>query len=102
MLQATVRQTDVVARLGGDEFVVLLHDVGPQAMVSALAGKIVCGIAQPCEVLGARVHVGTSIGIAIYPDHARSREGLLKAADQAMYVAKTHGKGGYRFSGAGE
>ena len=102
MLQAAVRQTDVVARLGGDEFVVLLHDVGPQVMVAALADKIVCGIAQPCEVLGARVQVGTSIGIAIYPDHARSREGLLKAADQAMYVAKTHGKGGYRFSGAGE
>lgn len=102
MLQASVRQTDVVARLGGDEFVVLLHDVGPQATVAALADKIVSSVAQPCEVMGSRVQVGTSIGIAIYPDHARSREGLLKAADQAMYVAKTHGKGGYRFSAAGQ
>jgi diguanylate cyclase (GGDEF)-like protein len=101
MLQAAVRQTDVVARLGGDEFVVLLHDVSGPSMVAALADKIVRGVAQPCQVMGSRVQVGTSIGIALYPDDAPSREGLLKAADQAMYVAKTHGKGGYRFSSVG-
>lgn len=97
-LRQAVRQTDVVARLGGDEFVVLLQDVAGEDMVCALAEKIVRSIGEPCTLNGASVQVGTSIGIALYPEHGVLREELMKKADQAMYQVKTHGKGGYRIS----
>ena len=100
-LAATVRETDVVARLGGDEFVVLLHDIDSEAMVAAIAAKLVICLGEPRILKGAAIKTGTSIGIALYPSHGASREELLKAADQAMYVAKNGGKGGYRFSDAG-
>jgi len=98
-LRTVVRQTDVVARLGGDEFVVLLHDTTDDATVVALADQIVQGIGEPCVLLGHAVQVGASIGIAVHPRDGVTREGLLKAADQAMYGVKSHGKGGYRFRG---
>ncbi|MBI3140776.1 MAG: PAS-domain containing protein [Rhodocyclales bacterium] len=103
-LRETVRETDVAARLAGDEFVVLLLDIDSEAMVGAIAGKIVSRLGQPRTLKGAgmaEIRIGTSIGIALYPGHGASREELLKAADHAMYVAKSGGKGGYRFSGAG-
>lgn len=97
-LRAAVRETDTVARLGGDEFVVLLYDVTDESMVASLARKIVQSVRQPCSLKGVVVQVGTSIGIAMYPEHGHTREQLLKAADQAMYAVKTGDKGGYRFS----
>ena len=101
-LQDAVRQTDVVARLGGDEFVVLLHDLTGDETVVSLADKIVASVGEPCMLNGLSVQVGASVGIAIYPQHGVTRESLLKAADQAMYVVKTHGKSGYRLSGVAE
>jgi diguanylate cyclase (GGDEF)-like protein len=97
-LTQSVRETDVVARLGGDEFVVLLHDIDSEAMVAEIADKIVTCLAQPWTHEGFEINTGTSIGIAFFPNHGTSREELLKAADQAMYVAKNSGKGSYRFS----
>ncbi|MBK6568184.1 PAS-domain containing protein [Candidatus Aalborgicola defluviihabitans] len=102
LLRETVRQTDVVARLGGDEFILLLHDIAGTGMVVSLADKIVASIGAPTTLNGLPVQVGASIGIAIYPQHGLTREMLLKAADQAMYVVKTHGKSGHRLAGAAE
>ena len=98
VLKSAVRETDVVARLGGDEFVVLLHDVSDEAMISAIAEKMVQGISEPCTLQGIAIKMGASVGIAIFPDHGTMREALLKAADHAMYAAKSAGKGNYRFS----
>ncbi len=98
-LKETVRKTDVVARLGGDEFIVLLHDIDCESTVSGIAGKIVSRLSEGCTLKGVEVKIGTSIGIALYPEHGSSRVDLLKAADHAMYAAKSSGKGGYMFSG---
>ncbi|MBK9443698.1 MAG: PAS-domain containing protein [Comamonadaceae bacterium] len=100
LLKSAVRETDVAARLGGDEFVVLLHDVTDQAMVATVAQKIVQSVGAPCELEGVQITIGASIGIAIYPQDGETREALLKAADHAMYAAKSAGKGSYRFSSA--
>ncbi|MBU1565449.1 MAG: PAS-domain containing protein [Proteobacteria bacterium] len=98
-LKEAVRKTDVVARLGGDEFIVLLHDIDGVTSVSAIADKIVSRLTEGCTLNGIEVKTGASIGIALYPDHGLSREDLLKAADHAMYSAKSKGKSGYEFSG---
>lgn len=96
LLKLAVRETDVVARLGGDEFVVLLHDVPDQATIAMVANKIIQTIAEPSQIHGADIQIGVSIGIALFPRDGKTREALMKVADQAMYDAKSHGKGSYR------
>jgi diguanylate cyclase (GGDEF)-like protein/PAS domain S-box-containing protein len=101
-LKAAVRETDVVARLGGDEFVVLLHDIESAATATEIAADIVGRLAAPFDLGGAAARIGTSIGIALHPEHGSCRESLLKAADQAMYAAKAAGRGTWRIAAPGD
>jgi len=41
---------------------------------------------------GHKLTTTVSMGIAMYPDHGDTKEELLRAADQAMYVAKNTGR----------
>ena len=99
-LREAVRETDIVARLGGDEFVVLLRDVEGVGVPQKIAGEIIAQLAVPFSLGTAEARtearIGTSIGIALCPDNGRSREVLLKAADEAMYAAKSGGRGMWR------
>jgi diguanylate cyclase (GGDEF)-like protein len=100
-IRSEVRESDTVARVGGDEFVVILPDLSTREMAEAVAGKIIAALAQPFQ-LGAQqqtVEIGVSIGIAIYPADASDIDGLIKAADTAMYSAKQVG-GSYSSCGA--
>lgn len=92
-LQSALRTSDTVARLGGDEFAVLLAEDNYTGALIA-AGKISTALEAPFVIDGHRhvVHVGTSIGIALYPDHGLDAEVLLRSADVAMYVAKRRGE----------
>ena len=88
-----VRETDTVARLGGDEFTVLLPDFGSPASVERIAQALIHDLAEPFNLGDDDVaYVSASIGITRYPDDACDPAGLLKHADQAMYVAKTEGR----------
>jgi diguanylate cyclase (GGDEF)-like protein/PAS domain S-box-containing protein len=89
-IRAQVRESDTVARIGGDEFTVILADIGGREEAQAVAGKIVAAFAPPF-LLGDRrqsVAAGVSIGMAVYPEDALDADGLVKAADAAMYDAK--------------
>ena len=94
-----VREVDTVARLGGDEFAVVLGQL-PDPMVAAqVADKIIADLTAPFD-LGAGhtgIRIGTSIGIAFYPDHASDPDALVKRADKAMYQAKAAGRNRYQF-----
>ena len=91
-LTAVVREYDAVARLGGDEFALLVEDVGGRCDPAEFAERIVSALAEPVQ-LGDVSHVLTaSMGVAIYPDSGITAERLLRAADQAMYVAKRRGR----------
>ncbi|RZI44804.1 EAL domain-containing protein [Herbaspirillum sp. HC18] len=96
-LQGIVRGTDTMARLGGDEFVLVLRQPGAPEEVAAIAARVIDVIAAPIELSGLSLRVGASVGIAIYPSDGTDAASLLKSADTAMYDAKAHGKGGYRF-----
>ncbi|MEO7979490.1 MAG: GGDEF domain-containing protein [Sporichthyaceae bacterium] len=85
-----VRPGDVVARLGGDEFAVFL---GATADPQVVADRILAAVRQPVTVEGHDVRVSTSIGIARAPRDARDTARLLRAADGALYTAKTAGRG---------
>ena len=95
-LYSLVRQTDTVARLGGDEFVVLLDNPSSREEVEHIASRIVAAINEPMRIGGETAKVGTSIGIAIHPQHGTLAEELLKNADSAMYAAKKSGKNTYK------
>ena len=106
-LESLVRQGDLVARLGGDEFVVILNNIRHTREVRAAAARILSGIHAPYPIDGQTVTIGTSIGIAIYPDDDKDAASLLRDADQAMYLAKNRGKNNFVLytapsSGAGE
>jgi len=87
-LQGCVRKMDTVARMGGDEFTVILTETKVPENVEVVARKILQSMLEPFALNETSSKVGCSIGIAIYPDHGRDSETLLKHADVAMYNAK--------------
>jgi len=92
-LQASLRDTDVVARLGGDEFAIIQENEKNQSEGAVLlAQRIIRLIAQPFELDGHRVSIGTSIGIAFAPEHGADAAALLQKADLALYAAKSGGR----------
>ncbi len=92
-LSACLRSSDTVARLGGDEFAVVLPEVADSVDALQVADKIVVALSEPVTVRGHALHLGASIGAAIYPAHGESGAELLRHADLAMYQAKKSGGG---------
>ncbi|OOG38113.1 diguanylate cyclase [Rhodanobacter sp. C05] len=90
-LKHCVREVDTVGRMGGDEFVVLLDNIGQPEHASIVAEKIRTALNQPFELPDHCLHISTSIGIAVYPEHGGDSKQLMRFADDAMYNAKKHG-----------
>ncbi|MCK9353852.1 MAG: GGDEF domain-containing protein [Gallionella sp.] len=84
-LKDAVQTRGFIARLGGDEFVVILHGVSTQDDIEKVGGCILQKIGSPMNCSGNDCKVGASIGAAIYPVHGQDQEGILNAADNAMY-----------------
>jgi diguanylate cyclase (GGDEF)-like protein len=103
-LSSCVRDSDVVAhyvesgpkidvsRLGGDEFTVVLNQVDCAESARMVAQRLLDALSKPMEIGGHELVVTPSIGIALAPGDASDVDGLLKAADTAMYHAKAAGK----------
>jgi diguanylate cyclase (GGDEF)-like protein len=89
-LKNYVRDTDTVFRYGGDEFVAILSGCDlPTAQ--AVAERIRATVEQTeflKEKAGKPIHFTVSIGVALFPDHANTKQAIIQAADQAMYSAK--------------
>jgi diguanylate cyclase (GGDEF)-like protein len=95
-LRSAARDSDTVARLGGDEFAVLMESDCGRVGAAALAARIIDTISCPIDVDGHECRVRASIGIAIMPSQTVDKKALMKAADEAMYRAKTAGGSTYR------
>ncbi|HEY9549318.1 MAG TPA: diguanylate cyclase [Kiloniellaceae bacterium] len=93
-LTSSVRDSDFVARLGGDEFAIIatMKPENGLAGVRMVADRILEALTLTVEGAEPPIAIGASIGIALFPTDARSREGLLRAADKAMYEAKNSGR----------
>ena len=87
-LRESVRASDTVARLGGDEFAVILTEIGSRVDAEFVAEKLGLAIDEPYTLDDVIVSIGTSIGIAVFPDEAASGEDLVKMADEDMYRRK--------------
>ncbi|MBJ6799003.1 sensor domain-containing diguanylate cyclase [Geomonas propionica] len=96
-LKDCVRACDMVARMGGDEFTIILTKMAEPQDAAVVAGRIIQAFAQPFLVEGQEAGVGVSIGVCIYPECGDDLDGMVRAADGAMYRAKQEGKNMYRF-----
>lgn len=96
-LSACIRKSDLVARFGGDEFVILLEDLRELKDIAHIAEKILRSLPPPIAIPPHVLHVTTSIGIALVPADGEDVDGLMKAADVAMYRAKEQGRNNFQF-----
>lgn len=83
----------LVARLAGDEFTLFFPSIASTAEIERVARRVAMAIAEPFELYGHSVDIGASVGVSISPDHGTSVESLMRAADIAMYRAKSSGGG---------
>lgn len=96
-LRGELNPEDVLARLGGDEFGILLVHVPARAALEALSHRLVDLVQRTYLIDGHVVHVGTSIGIALAPEHGSTVKDLLLRADLALYESKNGGRGTFNF-----
>src|SRR5580765_6379133 len=89
----TSRTRPLLARLAGDEFTIFFPEIESVEEIERLGRRIVLAISEPFELSSHSVDIGASIGIAVSPDHGTSIEALMRAADIAMYRAKSVGGG---------
>jgi diguanylate cyclase (GGDEF)-like protein len=95
-LKSCLRPFDILARMGGDEFTALLDLEFPE-QAAKIAEKLIERVSICQQIDGLDMALGASIGIATFPDCGANLDGLLRAADIAMYEAKRAGRQQYRF-----
>lgn len=96
-IQQALRKGDMAFRHGGDEFVILATEVGRAMEAANLAERLLKAAGEPMDMGDEQLIVSASIGIALYPENGDTPEGLLQAADNAMYNAKQRGRNRYAF-----
>jgi diguanylate cyclase (GGDEF)-like protein len=95
-LQAAVRSSDTVARFGGDEFVIVATAIERVEDAVHIADTVLAQLAPPILIGEQPVYVRASVGICVAgPGDAADPQGLIRAADAALYRAKARGRGRY-------
>ncbi len=88
-LGEVTRRNELACRLGGDEFAVVVPRVGDRDELRGLADRLHERLDLPVSFADGRtLRVTASIGVALYPDDARSSDDLVTVADAAMYQVK--------------
>lgn len=96
-LSACLNDRDYVARIGGDEFAIVIEQVPGSAELAHMAAAIAEVLAHPIHLDGHQVILGTSMGVAVYPDSGKSTDELLQNARLAADLAKQTPGSSYRF-----
>ncbi|MCF8039757.1 MAG: EAL domain-containing protein, partial [Desulfohalobiaceae bacterium] len=94
-LKRCVRETDTLARIGGDEFLLMMQDLPSAEDADRVCQKILDRLNQPMRYRGKEIRITASIGIALYPDHGKTKDELIRHADIAMYRVKEKSCNGY-------
>lgn len=96
-LMHIVREGDTICRLGGDEFAILAYNFESRDYIVKMANRILEEIRNTYFLDGTEFPISCSIGIALYPESGAEATDMLKAADLAMYQAKSIGKNNFHF-----
>lgn len=99
-LRECIGERGRVYRLGGDEFVAVIGE-GETRRIEALSARIVAAVQVPVDIDGIRVQVGASVGVAVTRERRQADIAqLVKNADEALYRAKSRGRGAYVLASA--
>jgi diguanylate cyclase (GGDEF)-like protein/PAS domain S-box-containing protein len=96
-IKQSIRTSDVVARLGGDEFMVIMDRLEEVEDPAIVAKKVIHALQVEFIIDGKEIFIGASVGISVFPDDSKDVDGLIKAADIAMYEVKNSGKNNFCF-----
>ena len=89
----SARARPLLARLAGDEFTIFFPQLESIAEIERIARRVVLAISESFELSAHSIDIGASVGVALSPEHGTSIEALMRAADIAMYRAKSLGGG---------
>ena len=97
-VQSALRPGDVLGRMAGDELAVVVRQLRHADGAAAVARHLIGAVSEPWRSPdGLEVVVGVSVGICMFPEHARTPELLLQGAHAAVYGAKALGRGAWCF-----
>ncbi len=97
-IRGSVRAKDWVGRIGGDEFCVILRELPGLREMEKITGRLVSAFQAPVQVDNLFIPCSVSVGAAMAPLHATTREGIAKQADIALYQAKEAGRAQFRIA----
>jgi diguanylate cyclase (GGDEF)-like protein len=95
--QSCLRRSEMVGRFGGDELTVLLLNLGSPRDAAVVAEKILQQISKPHRIAGHELHVTSSIGGALFPEHGQTHQDLIRHSTIATQEAKEQGRNSSRF-----
>ncbi len=91
-LHTVANEFGFAARLGGDEFTVVNQQASSFEDIREAGARLVSAFHEPLIVDSRELSLSVSVGASVYPDHERTPEGLLRAADAALFRAKALGR----------
>jgi diguanylate cyclase (GGDEF)-like protein len=92
-MQSALAPTDVLSRMGGDEFLLICNTSGQNSDIESYASRLLRVLSEPFGVLGHKLNIGASIGIARVGHDGDTATDILRHVDLALYRAKSEGKG---------
>ena len=90
--EATGGPGGFASRLGGDEFTVVYPTPAGMSDISRVGSELVSAFQRPMLIESRELLVSISVGASVFPDHAQTPDALLRAADAALFNAKTSGR----------
>ncbi|MDH0862918.1 diguanylate cyclase [Mitsuaria sp. GD03876] len=98
-VRGTIRETDQLCRLAGDEFVLIVENLHGSDEAALVAEKVLVAVTAPLTLQGQALQLSTSIGVACHDGGPEGEVALLGRADDALYRAKSEGRGRWRVAG---